>query len=82
MMQRLNDQKSLRLSWAPPRGEWERYHILLLNGTVALVNRTEGKAARQYVFPSLVPGRLYRAAVVVESGQLSSTAFTEARLGA
>ncbi|XP_076119767.1 receptor-type tyrosine-protein phosphatase beta [Alosa pseudoharengus] len=80
VMERLNDQRSLRLSWAPPKGEWERYRILLLNSSSVLVNRTEGKPARQCVFPNLVPGRLYKAAVAVESGQLSSTAFTEARL--
>ena len=81
VMQRPSDQRSLRLSWAPPRGEWERYRILLLNGSSVLVNRTEGKTVRQCVFPNLTPGRRYRAAVAVESGLLSSTAFTEGRLG-
>ncbi|XP_063053335.1 receptor-type tyrosine-protein phosphatase beta-like [Engraulis encrasicolus] len=81
-MQRLNDQKSLKLLWAPPNGEFQRYTVLLLNGSSVLVNRTVGKGTQQYVFnpPSLVPGRLYRAAVTVESGQLASTAYTQGRL--
>ncbi|XP_028841953.1 receptor-type tyrosine-protein phosphatase beta isoform X2 [Denticeps clupeoides] len=78
----LSDQRTLRLSWAPPDGDWERYRVLLLNGSGALVNRTEGKRARQTTFGGLglVPGRAYTAALSVESGALSSTVFAEGRL--
>uniref|UniRef100_A0A8C7M867 protein-tyrosine-phosphatase n=1 Tax=Oncorhynchus kisutch TaxID=8019 RepID=A0A8C7M867_ONCKI len=66
------DGSTLKSTWLPPRGDWENYRVLLLNGTVALVNETVSRLVRQYSFSvaslGLVPGRLYTAQVMVESG--------------
>ncbi|RXM98725.1 Receptor-type tyrosine-protein phosphatase beta, partial [Acipenser ruthenus] len=74
-------QNALRVTWAPPAGEWERYRILLLNNSVAIVNSTVDKNTRQYEIRNLdlIPGRLYQAAVIVESGDLKSIAKCEGR---
>lgn len=81
----LGDGRTLRLTWSPPRGEWEKYSILLWNGSAVLVNETVSKLARQYSFPvlslGLVPGRLYRAEVTVHSGLLGNTAHCLGQLG-
>lgn len=76
-------QNALRVTWAPPAGEWERYRILLLNNSVAIVNSTVDKNTRQYEIRNLglIPGRLYQAAVIVESGDLKSIAKCEGRTG-
>ncbi|KAJ8245485.1 hypothetical protein GJAV_G00271240 [Gymnothorax javanicus] len=78
----LGDQGSLKMTWAPPRGEWGNYRVLLFNSSVALVNRTLSKGAREFTFAglSLVPGRLYTAAVTVEIGGLSSTVRCQGRI--
>ncbi|KAK1169237.1 hypothetical protein AOXY_G10206 [Acipenser oxyrinchus oxyrinchus] len=74
-------QNALRVTWAPPAGDWERYRILLLNNSVAIVNSTVDKNTRQYEIRNLglIPGRLYQAAVIVESGDLKSIAKCEGR---
>ncbi|KAJ8373768.1 hypothetical protein SKAU_G00043480 [Synaphobranchus kaupii] len=78
----LGEQSELKMTWAPPRGEWENCRVLLFNNSVALVNKTTTKGAREYTFSGLhlVPGRLYTAAVTVESGALSSTSHCQGRI--
>lgn len=79
------DGKMLRVSWAPPGGYWESYNVLLGNGSEVLVNQTISKTSTQLAFSSLgiglVPGRLYEAAVSVQSGGLKNTARCYGRLG-
>ncbi|XP_036375878.1 receptor-type tyrosine-protein phosphatase beta-like isoform X2 [Megalops cyprinoides] len=78
----LTEQGALKMTWAAPRGDWENYRILLFNGSLPLVNRTMGRSVREYTFSgmSLVPGRLYKAAVIVESGALASTSYCQGRI--
>uniref|UniRef100_A0A8C9SQ83 protein-tyrosine-phosphatase n=1 Tax=Scleropages formosus TaxID=113540 RepID=A0A8C9SQ83_SCLFO len=78
----LNDKKALKMTWTPPRGEWDSYRLLLLDGSQVLVNVTVGKNTQEFIFSKLdlVPGRLYSAAVTVESGPLSSTEFCQGRI--
>ncbi|XP_071187861.1 receptor-type tyrosine-protein phosphatase beta-like [Salvelinus alpinus] len=65
----LDDSNSLKVMWAPPGGDWDKYRVLLLNGTQTLDNRTVEKGVVEYTFSGLglVPGRTYRAGVMVES---------------
>ncbi|XP_062246778.1 receptor-type tyrosine-protein phosphatase beta-like isoform X2 [Platichthys flesus] len=81
-MSPLGDGRSLRLNWAPPSGDWENYSVLLWNDSVVLVNVTVNKLSVQFVFsvPGLVPGRLYRAEVTVQSGVMVNTAFCYGQL--
>uniref|UniRef100_A0A8C8HBI1 protein-tyrosine-phosphatase n=1 Tax=Oncorhynchus tshawytscha TaxID=74940 RepID=A0A8C8HBI1_ONCTS len=78
------DGSTLKSTWLPPRGDWENYRVLLLNGTVALVNETVSRLVRQYSFSvaslGLVPGRLYTAQVMVGSGLFGNTAQCQGRL--
>ncbi|XP_052400439.1 receptor-type tyrosine-protein phosphatase beta, partial [Carassius gibelio] len=76
------NEKTLRLSWSPPDGDWDFYRILLFNGSSLLMNRTIERNLVEFSFTNwtLIPGRLYRAAVSVESGYLSSTADCHGRL--
>lgn len=84
-MSPLGDGRTLRVSWSPPRGDWENYSVLLRNGSAVLVNHTISKLSRQHTFsiPSLglVPGRVYGAEVTVHSGILGNTAHCHGRLG-
>ncbi|XP_052370533.1 receptor-type tyrosine-protein phosphatase beta-like [Oncorhynchus keta] len=68
-MEALDDSNSLKVMWAPPGGHWDKYRVLLLNGTQTLDNRTVEKGVVEYTFSGLglVPGRTYRAGVMVES---------------
>uniref|UniRef100_UPI001EAEFEB0 receptor-type tyrosine-protein phosphatase beta-like n=1 Tax=Oncorhynchus gorbuscha TaxID=8017 RepID=UPI001EAEFEB0 len=68
-MEALDDSNSLKVMWAPPGGDWDKYRVLLLNGTQTLDNRTVEKEVVEYTFSGLglVPGRTYRAGVMVES---------------
>ncbi len=77
------NENTLRLSWSPPAGDWDVYRVLLFNGSSVLMNRTVDRSLVEISFRSwtLVPGRLYRAAVSVESGYLSSTADCHGRIG-
>ncbi|KAM6973817.1 receptor-type tyrosine-protein phosphatase beta [Aplochiton taeniatus] len=70
----VGDGRTLKMTWSPPRGEWENYRVVLLNGSAELVNETISKLTRHYSFSDLVPGRHYRAKVIVKSGSLESTA--------
>ncbi|XP_077374050.1 receptor-type tyrosine-protein phosphatase beta [Festucalex cinctus] len=80
----LPDGSGLRLSWTPPAGDWERYSVLLRNGSELLRNDSAGKPSRSHLFPAeplgLLPGRLYGAEVTVRSGALSNTTACRARL--
>lgn len=84
-MEPVGDGRSLRLSWSPPRGYWENYSVLLMNGSEALTNQTISKLSTQLTFSALslglVPGRLYEAEVTVHSGILGNTARCYGRLG-
>ncbi|XP_030645845.1 receptor-type tyrosine-protein phosphatase beta [Chanos chanos] len=77
MMEGVADQAALKISWIPPSGEWEYYRILLLNGSQTLVNHTAEKNIREFIFSGLdlQRGRLYNAAVVVESKLQSNIAY-------
>lgn len=81
----VSDSRTLRLSWAPPRGHWDNYSILLKNGSEVLVNQTISKPSTQHTFSvvglSLVPGRVYEAEVTVHSGILGNTARCYVQLG-
>ncbi|XP_039990021.1 receptor-type tyrosine-protein phosphatase beta-like isoform X2 [Xiphias gladius] len=83
-MSPVGDGRTLRLSWKPPSGDWEKYSVLLRNGSTVLVNDTIGKLSRQFTFSvlslGLVPGRLYGAEVTVHSGILGNTAHCHGRL--
>ncbi|KAL4660246.1 receptor-type tyrosine-protein phosphatase beta isoform X1 [Arapaima gigas] len=78
----LSDQKGLKITWTPPRGEWDSYRLLLLHSSQVLVNITVGKNTQEYIFSKLdlVPGRPYRAVVTVQSGPLSNTEFCQGRI--
>lgn len=82
-MRPLSDGRTLRLSWSPPRGQWENYSVVLRNGSVVLVNQTVSKLSTQHTFSilGLVPGRVYEAEVTVHSGILGNTALCHGRLG-
>nr|XP_033808284.1 receptor-type tyrosine-protein phosphatase beta isoform X2 [Geotrypetes seraphini] len=73
--------RSLRISWLPPFGDWEKYRILLLNHSIALLNTTIERHRREYLTPDLglIPGRQYEAAVIVESGNLQNAAYCKGR---
>lgn len=81
----LSDGSALRLAWMPPTGTWEKYSVLLRNGSAVLVDDGIGKLSRSYVFPAkelgLVPGRVYGAEVTVRSGPLANTTRCQAQLG-
>lgn len=81
----LNDGRALKVSWSPPRGHWENYHVLLRNGSEVLVNQTINKLSTQLTFSvlglGLVPGHLYEAEVTVHSGILGNTVRCYGRLG-
>ncbi|PKU47797.1 receptor-type tyrosine-protein phosphatase beta [Limosa lapponica baueri] len=66
--------RSLRVTWLPPAGDWERYRLLLWNGSALLLNATLEKDTTEYLVQDvgLIPGRQYGVDVVVESGDLQS----------
>ncbi|KAB5542066.1 hypothetical protein PHYPO_G00087170 [Pangasianodon hypophthalmus] len=73
----------VKISWLPPVGHWERYSVTLFNGSEALLNTTLHKAATEFRFSglNLHPGRVYKAAVSVESRGQSSTVYCRAEIG-
>ncbi|XP_028286509.1 receptor-type tyrosine-protein phosphatase beta [Parambassis ranga] len=79
-----SDDRMMRLSWSPPRGDWENYSVQLWNGSVVLVNETISKLSTQHAFSianlGLVPGRLYSAELTVHSSTLGNTAYCSGRL--
>ncbi|XP_068452577.1 receptor-type tyrosine-protein phosphatase beta-like [Clinocottus analis] len=76
----LGDGSTLRLSWTPPRGDWERYSVELRAGSAVLETRSVSKAGSRQLFPGLVPGRRYGAEVTVHSGILGNTARCHGQL--
>ncbi|KAL1247087.1 hypothetical protein QQF64_022463, partial [Cirrhinus molitorella] len=76
------NEKTLWLSWSPPAGDWDFYRVLLFNDSSVLMNQTIDRNLVEFSFTkwALIPGRLYGAAVVVESGYLSSTSDCNGRL--
>ncbi|XP_061697884.1 receptor-type tyrosine-protein phosphatase beta-like isoform X2 [Syngnathoides biaculeatus] len=80
----LPDGTALRLTWTPPSGYWEKYNLLLWNGSTVVLNQTIHKLSRSYVVAAgvlgLIAGRVYAAEVTVLSGILTSTARCQARL--
>ncbi|XP_062440532.1 receptor-type tyrosine-protein phosphatase beta isoform X2 [Rhea pennata] len=68
--------RSLRVSWLPPAGDWERYRLLLWNHSSVVLNTTIEKDSQEYFIQDvgLVPGRQYNVELVVESGDLQSRA--------
>lgn len=75
--------RSLRVSWLPPAGDWERYNLVLLNLSTVLLNTTIEKDRTEYVIHDigLIPGRQYEVAVIVESGNLQNAAHCKGRTG-
>nr|XP_055049169.1 receptor-type tyrosine-protein phosphatase beta-like isoform X1 [Misgurnus anguillicaudatus] len=71
---------SLWLSWKQAVGEVSSYTLLLYNpdGTQQ-AEQNLGPDSRSHVFQSLVPGRLYQAVVLTQSGELTNMATTEGR---
>lgn len=77
----LVDSKMLELRWAPPVGDWEKYSVVLKNGSEVLVKESIDKLRRNFFFPilHLQPGRLYSAEVTAHSGMLTNTAHCSGR---
>uniref|UniRef100_H3A2L5 protein-tyrosine-phosphatase n=1 Tax=Latimeria chalumnae TaxID=7897 RepID=H3A2L5_LATCH len=73
--------RSLVISWLPPAGNWERYRILLLNNSKVLLNTTAEKQSNRYEIQGigLLPGRAYKAVVIVESGGLENAVSCKGR---
>ncbi|XP_072407787.1 receptor-type tyrosine-protein phosphatase beta isoform X1 [Chiloscyllium punctatum] len=71
----------LRMSWLPPTGDWESYLIQLFNHSSVVLNVSAEKHIREYVINDLglIPGRLYKAAVIVRSGNLKNEAYCSGR---
>nr|XP_061812392.1 receptor-type tyrosine-protein phosphatase beta-like [Nerophis lumbriciformis] len=80
----LPDGAGLRLTWTSPAGDWDKYSVLLRNGSAVLANESIGALSRSYEFPAdvtgLVPGHAYGAEVTVHSGGLAATARCRGRL--
>lgn len=75
--------RSLRVSWVPPAGDWERYQLLLWNRSALVLNTTLGKDTTEYLVrdAGLIPGREYGVEVIVESGNLQSKTSCTGRTG-
>ncbi|XP_043912939.1 receptor-type tyrosine-protein phosphatase beta isoform X2 [Protopterus annectens] len=73
--------RSLKVNWLPPRGVWDQYRIILLNQSTVILNVTVAKTQKEYEIKDvgLIPGRLYDAAVIVESGHLQSRVYCSGR---
>ncbi|XP_066489420.1 receptor-type tyrosine-protein phosphatase beta [Tiliqua scincoides] len=73
--------RSLKVSWLPPTGDWEKYYVVLMHHSTTLVNTTVQKEKREYIIKDvgLIPGRQYEVAVIVESGGLQNTARCKGR---
>ncbi|XP_074429313.1 receptor-type tyrosine-protein phosphatase beta isoform X3 [Larus michahellis] len=66
--------RSLRVTWLPPAGDWERYRLLLWNRSALVLNASLEKDTTEYLVHDvgLIPGRQYGVDVLVESGDLQS----------
>ncbi|XP_048404947.1 receptor-type tyrosine-protein phosphatase beta isoform X2 [Stegostoma tigrinum] len=72
---------SLRMSWLPPTGDWESYQIQLFNHSSVVLNVSAAKHVREYEIKNFgfIPGRQYKAAVIVRSGNLKNEAYCNGR---
>lgn len=75
--------RSLRVTWVPPTGDWEKYHLLLWNHSALVLNTTLEKDTTEYLIrdAGLIPGREYGVEVIVESGDLQSKTSCPGRTG-
>lgn len=75
--------RSLRVSWLPPAGDWQRYRLLLWNRSALVLNATLEKDTTEYLVHNvgLIPGRQYGVDVIVESGDLQSKSSCTGRTG-
>lgn len=75
--------RSLRVTWLPPAGDWERYQLLLWNRSALVLNTTLEKDSTEYLVrdAGLIPGREYGVEVIVESGYLQSKTSCTGRTG-
>lgn len=73
----------VRISWLPPEGHWEHYSVMLFNGSEMLFNTSIRKTATEFSFSglNLHPGRVYKAAVSVESRGQSTTTYCHTNIG-
>ncbi|XP_069084436.1 receptor-type tyrosine-protein phosphatase beta isoform X1 [Pleurodeles waltl] len=78
----MGELHSLKVSWIPPTGDWEKFHIVLLNHSTVVMNTTVEKHRREFVIENVgfIPGRQYDVAVIVESGGLQNTARCKGRI--
>ncbi|XP_034535170.1 receptor-type tyrosine-protein phosphatase beta-like, partial [Notolabrus celidotus] len=69
----------LVLSWTPPAGHWESYRVSLFDGSLQLVSVALDQETVTFSFPGtgLIPGKLYRAELEVESGGLKAESSCE-----
>ncbi|XP_036068129.1 receptor-type tyrosine-protein phosphatase beta isoform X3 [Oryzias melastigma] len=78
------NSRTVRLSWEPPRGNFDNYCALVLDGTTVLLNQTVSKLSSELVISAatlgLVPGRLYTAELTVHYGILGNTTRCSSRL--
>uniref|UniRef100_H2MXH1 protein-tyrosine-phosphatase n=1 Tax=Oryzias latipes TaxID=8090 RepID=H2MXH1_ORYLA len=78
------NSRTVRLSWKPPRGNFDNYNALVLDGTTILLNQTVSKLSSELVISvdtlGLVPGRLYTAELTVHYGILGNTTRCSSRL--
>uniref|UniRef100_A0A3P9KBT3 protein-tyrosine-phosphatase n=1 Tax=Oryzias latipes TaxID=8090 RepID=A0A3P9KBT3_ORYLA len=78
------NSRTVRLSWKPPRGNFDNYNALVLDGTTVLLNQTVSKLSSELVISvdtlGLVPGRLYTAELTVHHGILGNTTRCSSRL--
>ncbi|CAJ1054300.1 receptor-type tyrosine-protein phosphatase beta-like [Xyrichtys novacula] len=74
-----SSDSGLLLSWTPPAGHWESYRVFLFDGLQQLVSTTLDKKAVNFSFSGtgLIPGKLYRAELRVESGGLTAESSCE-----
>uniref|UniRef100_A0A4W3K8K4 protein-tyrosine-phosphatase n=1 Tax=Callorhinchus milii TaxID=7868 RepID=A0A4W3K8K4_CALMI len=72
---------SLKVSWLPPAGDWDSYRFQLLNHSFIILTDSLKKQIREYTIKGigLIPGRLYEAAVIVESGTHQNKAYCKGR---
>lgn len=77
-----NKSDSLVVSWDRGAGDLNGYLLTLYNpnGTQQACSQVH-KETTEFVFWGLVPGRLYRAEVLSQSGELSNAASTVGRTG-
>lgn len=77
-----NKSDTLWVNWDRGAGDLSGYLLTLYNpnGTQQACSQL-GKEAIEFVFWGLVPGRLYRAEVLSQSGELSNGASTLGRTG-